>query len=78
MTDFDPMAYATGGLITGDNRMDGHGLVTVGIIVGRVFPGGFPFTGGGRDRGPEERLERLKREDEEILFIIKEFIKWVT
>ncbi len=38
--------------------------------------GGFPFTGGG---GPgDERLDRLKREDDEILFIIKEFIKWVS
>ena len=37
--------------------------------------GGFPFTGGG---GGRERVERLKRDDEEILFIIKEFIKWVS
>ena len=77
MTDFDPMAYVTGGLITGDNRMDGHGLVTVGIIVGRVFPGNFPFTGGG-GRKKEQRKERLQRDDDEILFIIKEFIKWVS
>ena len=36
--------------------------------------GGFPFTGGAGD----ERIDRLKREDDEILFIIKEFIKWVS
>lgn len=38
-----------------------------------LLQGSFPFTGGGK----KSLAERLKREDEEILFIIKEFIKWL-
>ena len=80
MTDFDPMAYATGGLITGNNRMDGHGLLTVGIIVERIFAG----SGGSssiervEDISLLTRKEVLQKDDDEILFIIKEFMKWVT
>lgn len=39
-----------------------------------VLQGSFPFAGG----GGRERQEKLRREDEEILFILKEFIKWVS
>ncbi len=38
--------------------------------------GGFPHTGGGKKKGgKEKRVDQLKREDEEILFILKAFIK---
>ena len=75
MIEVDPIAQLTGGYWCKYGHTDLLGIITNGFII-RKPTGGFPFTGGGG--AGEERLERLKREDDEILFIIKEFIKWVS
>jgi len=63
-----PVNIATRGCTAYLNRP--LSLATDGYM--SVLQGSFPFTGGGG------REKQIRREDEEILFILKEFIKWVS
>lgn len=67
----NPLNIATRGATTILNKP--LSLATDGYM--SFLQGSFPFPGGGDAR---ERKERLKREDDEILFILKEFLKWVS
>lgn len=78
MTYFDPMAYATRGMLTSEGFMDAHGLATGGIIVEEVLI--VLRFGGGDDaskdsRKDRKRKDRVKETNEEVLMIIDLFMK---